>query len=841
MTRSPGGNAVRFNGIGARIARAARSFKTITRGVSARSVAVAGFGTGVAFSAGIGVATVTDVAIAPASGDQAPLMLHWLATAAVGGAALLGWLCQKRHLAEAQAEGDGARPRDRYLDITTDLACVVGLDGRFRQVGTALAEFLGRAPEQLVRQQLWDFLHDEDRRELEHALARLAGGSQVESLQMRMRRSDGEYRRVQWTCPAVAPGEDFCYATGRERIEAEQAVACSPTLPSAQSADLTSTPDARCADATEPAGCTEVGDEAQLLRAMQRHDEGQPSAASVNSPHIAASSGEPAASPAHIQKTLRRRSNLRALLERQARLERAMHSAFDGLWDWDLATDCAWYAPRFRELLGYQPEDQFPESFASFEARLHPSDHDSVMAALRRHLENEEQIFDTECRLRTRRGTWKWFRVRGRSFRDKSGRPVRMAGALTERFAAEKKLREQEQQLQHSQRMEAVGELAGGVAHEFNNLMQAITGYARFAQQTLSSSSSAYADLEHLLSASERAATLTRQLLNFSRRDTIRPVPTSVADVLTELMAMLRPCIPESIDLQVDVRDEDAAICADPHLLQQVLMNLCVNARDAMDSVGTIVIRSQKIRIPADRATPSGDVVPGEYVEFSVSDTGPGVPEELRKRIFEPFFTTKETGKGTGMGLAMVLGVVQQHGGFVCVDGADDAGAVFRICLPLHQDEVREVLREKREVPAVGGDELILVAEDNAVVRDVVVRILEGAGYRTITAVDGEQAVELFSRHAEEIDMLLFDIVMPKMSGKEAAATIRLIQPDMPVAFCTGYDATSDAIRNTDFESTFIVEKPFHKSKLLQIVRAALDGCRRPCTSRAAALSGVGK
>ena len=392
---------------------------------------------------------------------------------------------------------------------------------------------------------------------------------------------------------------------------------------------------------------------------------------------------------------------------------------------------------------------------------------------------------------------------------------------VTERLVSERRLREQEEQLHYSQRMEAVGRLAAGVAHEYNNLIQAIVGFTQFAQQGLNPDTDAFQDLDQVLSISNRAATLTHQLLDFSRQATIRPLTIDVAKVLEDLTSLVQTCLPESVDLCIDIRDGDSVLRADPGLLRQVLMNVCVNALDEMATGGTLRIASQKVFLDEASGTSNTNPEPGEYIQFSVADTGTGIPDKLQERIFEPFFTTKDVGKGTGMGLAMVLGVVQQHGGSVRVESIANEGATFHICLPLYHEEQESEAAAPPMDYCEGQNELILVADDEPLVRKVAVRILEGAGYRTLTAEDGEQAVEQFSIHADEIDLLLLDLLMPNMGGKEAAATIRLIRPDISVAFCTGFDATSAAIKNTN--STFVVEKPFDRNEFLRTIRAALD------------------
>lgn len=963
-------------------------------------VFIAGLGLGgFQFMAAIAVAVslgAADLAIAPQPFAVSPLILnYWIAGALVGLSAGAGWLVRQRLIATSGAAG-GSAPRaeiQRFMDVTLDCVCIAGLDGLFRQVNNALTEFVNRPAEELLGTPFIDYIHEDDREVTRRSIARVASGSDVQSLRIRVRRADGVYRWFDWNCPAMGFGEDTFYAAGRDVTEREKSegntrllaaivessedgivgisLDCEITSwnPAAEriygfsaadaigkSVDII-IPSDRRAQFGEIMERVRRNESVQRLESSGRRNDGQQIDVSLTVSLIRDCRGDVVGASVSVRDISDEKRYQRALVEMQARLERAVRGTYDGLWDWNVLSDHVWFAPRFRELLGYTDEDEFTERFSSVEQRLHPEDRVPTLAALRAHLD-ADRAFDVECRLRTKAGQWKWFRMRGASVRVRDNVPIRVSGSIqdisdikqvtqslveseerirllldrmgegiygidaegtctfcnpacsrmlgydhpdqllhrpmydlirqpgsgddaprraecgiykalqtaeefcsdselfwradgtrfpveyrafpitqdgevtgavvtfwdiTQRLAAEQKLREQEERLRHIQRMEAVGQLAGGVAHEYNNLLQAITGFTRFAQQSVPAGSIAHQDLEQALLATERAATLTRQLLNFSRRDKIRPLRLTVAKLMSEFVTILRPCIPESVELQFDVRDEDALLYADPNLIQQVLMNLCVNARDAMDSVGTLSIRTQRVVLDDKHASPAENIKPGTYMRLSVTDTGIGIPPEFHERIFDPFFTTKEVGQGTGMGLATVFGAVQQHGGFVRLASEVGKGTTFHVHLPLHNPKMTDGDAPLPAAPADGKNELILVAEDDALVREVVVRILEDAGYRTLTAEDGEQAVDVFSAHADEVDLLLFDVVMPNMGGKAAATAIRLARPDIPVGFCTGYDSTAAAFQSSDFEPTFLVEKPFNRNILLQTVRTVLD------------------
>ena len=399
---------------------------------------------------------------------------------------------------------------------------------------------------------------------------------------------------------------------------------------------------------------------------------------------------------------------------------------------------------------------------------------------------------------------------------------------LTERKRTEAALRQTEMQLRQAQKLDAVGQLAGGVAHEFNNLLQAITGYNSFAMDTLGPASPAYEDLVQLEKAAERAATLTRQLLSFGRRQVLRRKKIDPNQVVHELLQLLRPIIGVHIDLRTQLALNVGTIDADETLLQQVLLNLCVNARDAMPDGGLLQISTRRIVHAEHSPEPRlHSMKPGEYVLLEVSDTGSGIPAEFKQHIFEPFFTTKSAGKGTGLGLSMAYGIIQQHQGLIDVESEPGLGATFRIYLPLVAS-APDPAKPAGHEHASGGRETILVADDDSAVREVAVRVLERAGYRVLMAVDGADALAVFDRHADQISLVILDVLMPHIGGYEAYLRMRTQRPGVRVLFCSGYEPDSSHPPLALESGHSVLQKPYAPATLLRIVRERLDA---PVTS----------
>ncbi len=405
---------------------------------------------------------------------------------------------------------------------------------------------------------------------------------------------------------------------------------------------------------------------------------------------------------------------------------------------------------------------------------------------------------------------------------------------IADRKQLQAELEQRDEQLRQSHKLEAVGSLAGGIAHEFNNLLQAIRGYTKYGMEGLSPDECRYQDLEQVIKAADRAAALTRQLLGFSRRQVLERVNLDPREVITELAQMLRPLIGEHIELEVAPASAMGVLHADRGLLQQMLLNLCINARDAMPDGGRLVLKTERVDLNDRYCEFHPMAKPGAYLLFSVADTGSGMSPEVRQRIFEPFFTTKGVGKGTGLGLAMVYGGVQQHGGMINVYSEVGLGTTFRIYLPITVG-IDASLDEQPTERTSGGQETILIAEDEPIVRDLAVRILTRAGYSVLVASDGAEAVELFEANVDAVSMVLLDAVMPKLTGHQAYARIRLTNPNLPVVFCTGYDPDTGQIKVLVDEGVRVVQKPFDPDVLLRVVRELLDAQQplevSPCTA----------
>ena len=385
-----------------------------------------------------------------------------------------------------------------------------------------------------------------------------------------------------------------------------------------------------------------------------------------------------------------------------------------------------------------------------------------------------------------------------------------------------------QQQVLQSQKMEAVGRLAGGVAHDFNNLLTVITSYSDLLLEDLAPGDAKRDDVEQVRKAADGAAALTRQLLAFSRQQVVEPRVVSLNTVVEGLQKILRRVIGEDIDLAITLAPDLGAVRADVGQLEQVLMNLAVNARDAMPTGGRLTIETANVEHDPDYARDQEAAAVRRFAMLAVSDTGCGMDEATKARIFEPFFTTKEPGKGTGLGLATVYGIVKQAGGFIWVYSEPDQGTSFKVYLP----EVDATAERPTAVPGArvpGGTETVLLVEDAAAVRAVTKQVLERQGYKVLEAADGEAALQLAQRHRGPIDLLLTDVVMPRLSGRELAGQFARLRPDTRVLYASGYTDDS-VVRHGILESgTAYLQKPFSPESLARKVREVLDaGARRP-------------
>jgi signal transduction histidine kinase len=401
-------------------------------------------------------------------------------------------------------------------------------------------------------------------------------------------------------------------------------------------------------------------------------------------------------------------------------------------------------------------------------------------------------------------------------------RALREADERRARARAEGERRALEERLRQSQKLEIVGQLAGGIAHDFNNLLVVINSYVELALDRLVAEDPLRADLEEVQKAGARAAALTRQLLAFSRNQVLQPVVLGLNAVVENLEKMLRRLIGEDIALEVKLARDAGNVRVDPAQLEVVLMNLAVNARDAMPRGGAIVIETGVAQLEGTEAFAQGRARPGAYATVTVSDTGCGMDAATLARVFEPFFTTKKPGKGTGLGLATVYGVVTQSGGYITIDSAVGKGTSVRILLPRADagEAVAEAVPAER---AAGGSETILVVEDNESVRRLAARVLGRAGYRVVTAANGAEAMERCASASPPVQLLLTDVVLPGIGGGELAQQIVARFPRLPVLYMSGYIGKADLGPRRELPWASFIQKPFTARELLTRVRAALD------------------
>jgi len=396
---------------------------------------------------------------------------------------------------------------------------------------------------------------------------------------------------------------------------------------------------------------------------------------------------------------------------------------------------------------------------------------------------------------------------------------------ITERKRAEREIVALEEQLRQAQKMEAIGRLAGGIAHDFNNLLTPITGYSQLAMRTLSLSDPMRNDLQEIQKSADRAAKLIRQMMSFSRRQPVKPQVININNILLDLDKMLRRLIGEQIELVTIAAPDLGSVKVDPGQFEQVIVNLAVNARDAMPKGGKLILETSNVTLEKDDTYEHAGILPGKYVRVTASDTGIGMNEQVKARLFEPFFTTKEEGKGTGLGLATCYGIINQSGGHILVYSELGQGTTFKIYLPRIEDEVASLPLRDDIGYLPRGNETVLLVEDEPLVRGLAVRVLREHGYTVIEAANGDEAIRILSKHVgEKIHLLLTDVVMPHMGGKELSELVKTLRPDTKVLFTSGYTDTV-LVHHHGLLSPNIafLEKPYSPGALLRKTREVLD------------------
>ena len=383
-----------------------------------------------------------------------------------------------------------------------------------------------------------------------------------------------------------------------------------------------------------------------------------------------------------------------------------------------------------------------------------------------------------------------------------------------------------EQRLRRSEKMEAIGTMAGGIAHDFNNILSAITGYSELALDELSRDiQMAQRDLRQVLSAAARAKSLIRQILTFSREVEPDLKPLDLNKVLSQSLGMLERTLPKTIEIRFDRHDSLPYIRADFSQIEQVILNLGTNARDAMGGSGTLFIQTSEEYLDLDYCRMEEGLEPGRYVKLEISDTGCGMDKSIQERIFEPFFTTKEPGKGTGLGLAMVFGIIKAHKGHLTCYSQPDQGSTFKLYLPVLEQADRDFsLLEQANAELPIGNETILLVDDEEQLREMTGRILEDRGFSVCQAENGEQGLELYRDAPGEIDLVVLDLSMPGMGGQKCLEKLLELDPEAKVVISSGYAANGAVARTLETGAAAFVSKPYNKSKLLHTVRQVLDG-----------------
>ncbi|MGA2935936.1 MAG: PAS domain S-box protein, partial [Syntrophobacteraceae bacterium] len=513
------------------------------------------------------------------------------------------------------------------------------------------------------------------------------------------------------------------------------------------------------------------------------------------------------------------------LQENQSRLELALRSAHMGVWHWDLIKDKRFFDDQVCRLLGIDPA-KFTGTADEFFNVVHPDDREMLKAALARTIE-QDVPYATEYRAVWPDGSVHYIIAHAKLFCDETGQRVRLNGLIwdiTERKRAEEEKDMLEAELRQAQKVEAIGILAGGIAHDFNNILQPIIGYTEMALNDLSPSSPQRKSLEQVLNASIRAKNLIRQILAVSRSTQEQQrIPTDISSIIKEALKLLRSSLPTSIEMRQKIRKGIAL--ADPTQIHQVLMNLCTNAAHAMDDKGILEVRLSPVDLSeSDLAVQSiFDLKPGPYLRLTVSDTGCGIDGKTMERIFDPYFTTKEVGKGSGLGLAVVNGIVKRHEGAVTVRSEPGKGTTFSVYLP--RIDVESEATMQVEDLLLRGSERILLVDDESAVTGVVTELLETLGYKVTSRADSVDALEVFRSSPGGFDLVITDYTMPKLTGLDFAREVLRLRPDIPILLCTGFSEkiTPDSVKELGME---LLMKPYGMRQISEAVRKILDARR---------------
>jgi two-component system cell cycle sensor histidine kinase/response regulator CckA len=511
------------------------------------------------------------------------------------------------------------------------------------------------------------------------------------------------------------------------------------------------------------------------------------------------------------------------LRQRQEMISALIETSKDWIWAIDLEGVHTYCNPAIEKILGYHAAELFVKNSFSL---IHEDDRQLARKTIEMCIADKRGWNNLLIRWQHKDGSWRYLESNSVPIFDQKGKIIGFWGVdrdITERKRAEEEREKLQEQLIHAKKMESIGRLAGGVAHDFNNLLTAIIGHSELIESGLKPDDPLLSDIKVVQQASDRAAQLTSQLLAFSRKQAMHPKIVNINKIINDMLNMLKRIIGEDIEFNILMSDDIRTIMVDPGQMEQVIVNMAVNARDAMQAGGMLTIKTSNIEVDEDIYQTGIEIKSGKYVLLSISDTGSGISDEIKTKIFEPFFTTKESGKGTGLGLSTVYGIVKQSVGQIAVDSRPGSGSTFNIYLPAVENPGNETVTASKKAELPKGSETILIVEDDEIVRNIAAEILKKSGYWVIATSSGKEALDVCARLDKPVDLVITDVIMPNMSGSEFAKELKNIWPEFKLLYISGY--SNNDIGNQG-PMIRLLQKPFHPGELVLKVRQLLDNLK---------------
>ena len=750
--------------------------------------------------------------------------------------------------------------REGFFQLSLDLLCVAGIDGRFRRLNPAWETTLGWSLEELCAGPWLDFVHPDDLEATEREGARLAEGRVVVRFANRYRCKDGSYRWLQWACIPTSNGLIYACAhdvtAERATAERDRLLFMASPLPML----LVDAVTLHLLDAND-ACVRSYGYARDELLSMTLNDiviEEQRQNLSSALAELARTGTNFVSDRQHLTKSGERRrvqvtshrlnvsgrelilkvmvdvtetKRLEEERDRYVERLRLLELSVSRLNDIVIITkatplsepgpEIVYVNEAFERITGYSRQEAIGRTPRMLQG---PDTDPAALARLRGALERGEPVREEVVNY-TKAGVPYWLEIDIAPVRNDAGELTHFVAVerdTTEQHRSSEALQRSEERLRQAQKMEAIGNLAGGIAHDFNNLLSVILSYTSMIVEDLPPADPLRADLEEVHGAGLRATEMTRQLLAFSRKQMLQPSAVDVSAVVRGIEKMLGRMIGEDIELRLQTSADTGRAFVDSSQLEQVILNLVVNARDAMPDGGNITVETSSVVLDAAYAASHSDVTPGPYVLLAVTDTGVGMDRATQNRVFEPFFTTKEQGKGTGLGLSTVYGIVRQSGGHIWLYSELGQGTTFKIYLP-RTDRIDEVRTPSQPGDSLRGSETILLVEDEAPVRHVVRSILGRSGYHILEAQNAGEAFLLCEQFKATIHLLLTDVVMPRMSGRQLAERLAVLRPEMRVLFVSGYTENTIIHHGVLDAGVEFLTKPILPGALLKKVRHVLD------------------